>query len=85
MEALEKMPPDHPIREHAAYEAVKKRGYIRIPRMVSITPPGPSREFGDVDFSPEAIAKKEEQGHAEAMKALSAGPRDPCLAINEIP
>ncbi len=80
MDALEKTPPDDPIRKHAAYEAVKKRGYIRIPRMVSITPPGPSPEFGDVDFSPEGIAKREEQGHAEAMKALSAGPRDPCLA-----
>ncbi len=79
MDALEKTPPDDPIRKHAAYEAVKKRAYIRIPRMVSITPPGPSPEFGDVDFSPEGIAKREEQGHAEAMKALSAGPRDPCL------
>jgi NTE family protein len=80
MEALESLPRDHPIRGHAAYEAIKQRGYIRIPRMVSITPPGPSPEFGDADFSPEAIAKREKQGHAEAIKALSAGPRDPCSA-----
>lgn len=83
MDALEKMQPDHPIRKHVAYQAVKKRGYIRIPRMVSITPPRPSPEFGDVDFSPEGIAAREEQGHAEAMKALSAGPQDPCSARNK--
>jgi hypothetical protein len=78
MEALEGLPRDHPIREHPAYKAVRNRGYIRLPRMVSITPPAP--EFGDADFSPEAIAKREKQGHAEAVKVLSGGPRDPCSA-----
>jgi predicted acylesterase/phospholipase RssA len=78
MEALESLPSNHPLRRDPAYKAIKKRGYIRIPRIVSITPPHPSAEFGDADFSPAAIAKREEQGRAEANRALSTGPRDPC-------
>jgi NTE family protein len=82
MTALESLPPDHSVRDHAAYKAVKARRYIRIPRLVSITLPEPAPEFGDADFSPEAIDKREKQGHAEAMRALSAGPQDPCSAFN---
>jgi predicted acylesterase/phospholipase RssA len=76
MQALQSLPEDHLIKQHEAYKAVKKRGYIRIPRIVAITPPEPSPDFGDADFSPEAIDKREKQGHAEALKALSAPPED---------
>jgi NTE family protein len=82
MTALESLPPDRSIRDHAAYKAVKARRYIRIPRLVSITLPEPPPEFGDADFSPEAIDKREKQGHAEALRALSVGPQDPCSAFN---
>jgi hypothetical protein len=74
---------DHLIKQHEAYKAVKKRGYMRISRIVAITPPEPSPEFGDADFSPEAIDKREEQGHAAALKALAAPPQDPCSAPND--
>jgi NTE family protein len=72
MQALQSLPEDHPVKQREAYKAVKNRGYLRIPRIVAITPPEPSPEFADADFSPEAIDRREKQGHAEAIKALSA-------------
>lgn len=83
MKALESSPEAHAVTQHRAYMAVKKRGYIRIPRIVSITSPEPSPEFGDADFSEAAIKKREEQGYAEAMKALSAPPQDPCSGFSD--
>ena len=76
MEALETLPEAHPLRQHQAYQAVKTRGYVRIPRIVSITPPEPAPEFGDADFTPETMKTRETQGHAEALKALEATPQD---------
>jgi NTE family protein len=81
---LESSPQVHAMRQHEAYVAVKKRGYIHIPRIVSITPPQPASEFGDADFSPNAIKRRKEQGYAEAIKALSAPPQDPCSALPEL-
>jgi NTE family protein len=78
MEALQSLPENHPVRQHEAYKALKKRSYIRIPRIVAITRPEPSPEFGDADFSPEAITQREKQGHAAALKALSAQPQVSC-------
>jgi NTE family protein len=75
MQALQSLPGDHPVKQHKAYKAVKKRNYIHIPRVVAITPPAPSPEFGDADFSPDAIDRREKQGHAEALKALAAHDR----------
>lgn len=71
MAALQSLPEDHPAKQHEAYQAVKKRGYIRIPRIVTITPPEPSPEFGDADFTPEAIRKRKQQGRALALQALN--------------
>lgn len=71
MEALESLPEDHPAKQHEAYQAVKKRGYIHIPRIITITPPEPSPEFGDADFTPEAIKKRKQRGHALALQALN--------------
>ena len=70
MAAIEKLPGGNPLKDDPAYEAVKKRGYIHVPRIVSITPPDPVDEFGDSDFSPDAIRKRAEQGYAQTMKAL---------------
>ena len=78
METLGSLPEDHPIKQDGAYLALKKRGYVRVPRIVLITPPEPSEEFGDADFSPEALETREKQGHAQALKALAAQPQEPC-------
>jgi len=75
MEALQTLPAAHPLRQHQAYKAVKTRGYVRVPRIVSITPPEPAPEFGDADFTPETMKTRESQGHAEALKALGVTPR----------
>jgi NTE family protein len=72
MQTLQSLPEDHPVKQHAAYKAVKRWSYVGIQRVVAITPPEPSPEFGDVDFSPETLDKREKQGYAEALKALSA-------------
>jgi NTE family protein len=74
MEALGTLPANHPLRQHQAYEAVKMRGYIRVPRIISISPSEPAPEFGDADFSPETLKRRETQGHAEALKVLQATP-----------
>jgi NTE family protein len=83
MRALQSLPDDHLIKQHPAYRALNKRGYMRIPRIVAITPAEESPQFGDADFSPEAIGKREKQGHAAALKALSAPLQDPCSAPND--
>jgi NTE family protein len=73
MEAIESLPGGNPLKDDPAYEAVKKRGYIHVPRIVSITPPEPVseiREYGDGDFSPSGIQKRAEEGYAQTMKAL---------------
>ena len=73
MEALESLPGGNPLKDDPTYEAVKKRDYIHVPRIVSITPPEPVseiREYGDSDFSPDAIRMRAEQGYAQTMKAL---------------
>jgi NTE family protein len=81
MGALESLPEDHPVKQDGAYKAVKERGYVRVPRIVTITPAEPSKEFGDADFSPEAMEKREKQGYAQALKAQRAPPQDPCSAL----
>jgi NTE family protein len=84
MGALERLPEDHPLKQEGAYKAVKRRNYVRVPHIVSISPPDPSPEFGDADFSPEAMEIRENQGHAQALKALAASPQDPCsVSTNE--
>ena len=72
IEALDKFPGGNPLKDDPAYAAVKKRAYIHVPRIVSIMPPDPTDEFGDADFSPEAIKKKADDGYAQTMKALEA-------------
>jgi predicted acylesterase/phospholipase RssA len=72
MEALEKLPGGNPLQDDPAYIAVKTRAYVEVPEIVSITPPEPIDEFGDADFSPEAIKKRANQGYAQTMKALAA-------------
>jgi NTE family protein len=70
MEAIENLPAGNPLKDDPAYEAVKKRDYVHVPRIVSITSPDPVSEFGDADFSPSAIQRRAEEGYAQTMKAL---------------
>jgi NTE family protein len=71
MEALEKLPGGNPLVGNPAYEAVKRRGYIHIPRIVSLPPPAEVDQFDDSDFSPEAMTKREEKGYLETKRVLS--------------
>jgi Patatin phospholipase len=73
MEALEKLPGGNLLAGNPAYEAVKKRAYVHVPRIVSITPPAEVDQFDDGDFSPEAMKTREEKGYAETKKVLGEG------------
>jgi NTE family protein len=70
VEAIENLPGGNPLKDDPAYEAVKKRDYVHIPRIVSITSPDPVSEFGDADFSPSAIQRRADEGYAQTTKAL---------------
>jgi hypothetical protein len=83
MEALESLPEDDPVKGHEAYKLVKKRSYITIPRIVSISLPEPAPEFGDADFSPDALRKREQQGYEQAIRQLKAPTQDPCSILDE--
>jgi hypothetical protein len=39
MEALENLPEGNPLKDDPAYQAVAKRRYVRVPRIISITRP----------------------------------------------
>jgi NTE family protein len=73
LESLESLPEGNPLKDYPAYKAVKARGYLRIPRIISITPPEATVQFGDADFSPEAINKRAKEGEEQTLKALQAG------------
>jgi NTE family protein len=80
MQALESLPNGNPLEDHPAYRAVKDRGYLRVPRIVSIIPPEATTQFGDADFSPEAINERADRGEEQTLKALeqpSKSPRRP--------
>ena len=70
IEALEKLPGGNPLRDDPAYKVVKERGYINVPRIVSITTTEAIHQFSDADY-PRAI-KRAEQGYTQTMKALGA-------------
>jgi hypothetical protein len=69
IEALEKLPGGNPLKDDPTYKVVKERGYINVPRIVSITT---TRQFSDADFSREAIKKRADEGYTQTMKALGA-------------
>jgi NTE family protein len=72
MEALESLPEGSPLKDNAAYEAVKKRGYVRVPRIVSITRAEQVGGFDGSDFSPETIQKRANEGYTQTKQALKA-------------
>jgi NTE family protein len=79
MEALDKLE-DNPLKENDAYKELKEQGYLRVPRIVSITASQAMHQFDDADFSPEAIDKRAKQGFALTKKALQ-NPVDPRAAV----
>lgn len=72
MEALEKLPDGNPLKDNPAYQAVAKRRYVRVPRIISITRPEQVGGFDASDFSPETIQKRANEGYAQTQQALRA-------------
>jgi NTE family protein len=70
MEALENLPEGNPLKDNPAYQAVQKRGYVHIPRIISITRPEQAGGFDGSDFSPETIQKRADEGYAQTKQAL---------------
>jgi hypothetical protein len=70
--ALERLPGGNPLAGTKAYDAVKQRGYVPVPCVVTIGPPEGVDEFADADFSPETIGARAAEGYACATKALAA-------------
>ena len=72
MQALENLPEGNPLKDNPAYQAVAKRHYIRVPRIVAITRPDQVLGFGGSDFSPETIEERAIKGLKQTEKALAA-------------
>lgn len=72
VEALESLPEGNPLQHDPAFEAIKKRGYIRVPRVVSITRPEQVGGFEASDFSFDAIEARADEGYAQTEAALKA-------------
>jgi len=72
MEALENLPEGNPLKDDPAYQAVAKRRYVRVPRIVSITRPEEVSGFGGSDFSPETIELRANEGYKQTEQALQA-------------
>ena len=70
MEALENLPEGNPLKDNPAYQAVAKRRYVRVPRIVSITRPEEVSGFGASDFSPETIEQRANEGYKQTELAL---------------
>jgi len=70
MEVLENLPETDPLKDNPAYQAVKKRGYVRVPRIVPITRPEQVGGFDASDFSPETIQQRAAEGYAQTKQAL---------------
>jgi NTE family protein len=70
MAALENLPEGNPLKDNLAYQAVAKRRYVRVPRIVAITRPDQVLGFGGSDFSPEAIEQRANEGYKQTDKAL---------------
>jgi NTE family protein len=72
MAAIENLPAGNPLEDDPAYQVVKKRAYVRVPRIVSITRSQQVAGFDGTDFSPETIQKRADEGYAETKQALKS-------------
>jgi predicted acylesterase/phospholipase RssA len=71
VEALEALPGGNPLQNNDAYKVIKAHGYVRVPRIIAVTPPETPEEFADADFSPEACQRRAKEGERQTMKALN--------------
>jgi predicted acylesterase/phospholipase RssA len=74
MDALEKLGDRNPLATNDAYLKLKERGYVTVPRIVSVTPLELVEQFDDADFSQEAIKTREQKGYDETQKVLAKTP-----------
>ena len=77
MKALDALPAGHPIRSDPAFKCVQRQGYVEVARILPITRPEQPGGFDGSDFSAEAIARRADEGYAQAAQAL----RDAGLSI----
>jgi NTE family protein len=77
MKALEALGEQNPLRNDDVFTTLEKRGYLRVPRIVSVTPPETPEQFADADFSPEAIQKRANEGERQTLKALQLAVPEP--------
>ena len=70
IEALEALPEGNPLEDHDAYRDIKAEHYVRVPSIVPITQLDVPEQFGDADFSPEAIEKRADAGKRQALRVL---------------
>jgi NTE family protein len=72
MEVLDRHPAGNPLRNDPAFQAVKKRHYVRVPRIIPITRLGQVGGLAGSDFSPETIKERAEEGYVQTELALNA-------------
>jgi NTE family protein len=78
MHALENFPGGNPLEDNDAYRSVKNQGYILVPRIVPITRVEQVGTLDGIDFSPETIKQRADEGYAQTKKALAHPPPRPC-------
>jgi predicted acylesterase/phospholipase RssA len=72
VERLEDLGADNPLKGDDAYKAILKRAYVRAPTVVEITRPQQAGEFDGMDFSPEGIKARSDEGYAQTDRELAA-------------
>jgi predicted acylesterase/phospholipase RssA len=70
MEAMNHLPEGNPLKNDPSYQAVAKRKYIRVPKIVSITRPEQVGGFDGCDFSAEGIQSRAREGCNQTKKVL---------------
>ncbi|HEY2658604.1 MAG TPA: patatin-like phospholipase family protein [Caulobacteraceae bacterium] len=70
VEALQALPEDSPIRQHAAFKKILGRAYVRAPLIVDITRPEQAGAYDGMDFSPATIGARADEGYAQTDIAL---------------
>ena len=72
MERLQALGAANPLKDDQAYQDVLAQRYVRAPRIVEITRPEQAGEFDGMDFSPEGIKARSDEGYAETDRKLAA-------------
>ena len=70
MAAIEALPEGHPLKTDPAVETLRARRYSRAPQVIAIARPEAVGTYDGLDFSPETIAARADEGYAQAHAAL---------------